>query len=142
MEWTRLNNDVNGNPRYVTHFLALLTEEEKYNDNTSVSEKYAIACKRANKLDGRKYNNKTFGGGIVFTTYNLNGLTQHIRDITGEREPLGCAIAQRIVSALTGNGIDYQRLVDIVYGEMRAIANEQRAGDWLELPGGTCYTRS
>lgn len=142
MEFTRINNDVNGNPRYVVHFLALLTEEESSNYDISVSDKYRIACKRANKLDGRKYNNKSYGGGIVFSTYNLNGLIDHIRDITGKRGPIGCCIAQRLTSALVGNGIDYDKLSTIIYGEFRAIASEQKVGDWLEFPDGTCYTRS
>lgn len=67
---TRINNDVYGNPRYVIHFLALLTDEEK--QSSDIGSKYEIAVKRANKLiGGRKFHNKQYGGGIVFSSYNV-----------------------------------------------------------------------
>lgn len=46
----RVNNDINGNPRYVVHFLAFATDEEMRNDNLSQNQLYAIAKKRANDL--------------------------------------------------------------------------------------------
>ena len=56
---TRVNNDVNGNPRYVFHFLAL-------------ADRYAEAVTVAGKLvGGRKYHTKSYGGGIVFQSYNV-----------------------------------------------------------------------
>ena len=67
---TRVNNDVNGNPRYVIHFLALLTEQEK--QDLSVLNRYAVAIARAKKLfGGKKFHNKQYGGGIVFQSYNV-----------------------------------------------------------------------
>ena len=66
-DFTRLNNDVNGNPRYAFHFLHLINDT----DAGSVSDKYAIAVKRANKIGGRKYHTKGYGGGIVIQSYNL-----------------------------------------------------------------------
>lgn len=71
---TRVKNDVNGNPRYVIHFLALLTDEEKgFKDGASgIINGYAIAIDRAKKLfGGRKFHNKQYGGGIVFQSYNV-----------------------------------------------------------------------
>lgn len=47
IEFTRVNNDFCGNPRYVTHFFSLLNEEEQTISN------YNLAVKRANKLGGR-----------------------------------------------------------------------------------------
>ena len=56
---TRVNNDVNGNPRYVFHFLAL-------------ADRYAEAVTVAEKLvGGKKYHTKSYGGGIVFQSYNV-----------------------------------------------------------------------
>ena len=56
---TRVNNDVNGNPRYVFHFLAL-------------ADHYSGAVTVAKKLvGGRKYHTKSYGGGIVFQSYNV-----------------------------------------------------------------------
>lgn len=56
---TRVNNDVNGNPRYVFHFLAL-------------ADHYVEAVAVAKKLiGGKKYHTKSYGGGIVFQSYNV-----------------------------------------------------------------------
>jgi hypothetical protein len=69
---TRVNNDVNGNPRYVIHFLALLTEEEKDYNGLSLDSRYGVAIARAKKLfGGKKFHNKKYGGGIVFQSYNV-----------------------------------------------------------------------
>lgn len=59
IEVFRVENDVNGNPRYVIHFL-------------DVSENYNEALFKARKIGGKKYRAKWFGGGIVFSSYNLN----------------------------------------------------------------------
>jgi len=72
IEFTRVNNDFYGNPRYVTHFFSLLNEEEQTISN------YNLAVKRANKLGGRKYRGSDFGGGIVFQSYNLDELRKRI----------------------------------------------------------------
>ena len=75
IEFTRVNNDVYGNPRYVTHFLSLLNEEEQTLSN------YNLAVKRANKLGGKKYRGNDFCGGIVFQSYNLDELRKRIIEI-------------------------------------------------------------
>lgn len=77
MEFKRVNSDINGNPRYVTHFLNIPIE----GDGLTVSQKYNLAVKKANKIGGRKYNTKAFGGGIVFTSYNINDLEKHILEL-------------------------------------------------------------
>ena len=59
VEVFRIENDVNGNPRYVIHFLDL-------------SENYNESLFKARKIGGKKYRAKWFGGGIVFSSYNLN----------------------------------------------------------------------
>ena len=75
IEFTRVNNDVYGNPRHVTHFFSLLKEDEQTLSN------YSLAVKRANKLGGKKYRGSDFGGGIVFQSYDLNGLRKRITDM-------------------------------------------------------------
>ena len=70
IEFTRVNNDVYGNPRYVTHFLSFLNEDEQTLSN------YSLAVKRANKLGGKKYRGSDFGGGIVFQSYNIDRTMQ------------------------------------------------------------------
>ena len=70
IEWTRIDNDTNGNPRYVCHFFALIPDLV-YEITVSLSDRYAIACKRANAMGGKKYHTRRFGGGIVFQSYSL-----------------------------------------------------------------------
>ena len=77
MEFTRIKSDINGNPRYVTHFLNIPIQGEEL----TVSQKYDLAVKKAKKLGGRKYHTKSFGGGIVFSSYNLNNLEKEINEL-------------------------------------------------------------
>lgn len=84
INWTKINHDVNGNPRYVCHYLDILTDAE-INDRSGtdfISRRYAIAVKRANKLGGRKFHNRQYGGGIVFCTYSLTELEKRIKELT------------------------------------------------------------
>lgn len=88
IDFTRIKNDVNGNPRYVCHFLSIISDAdrdkaEEMEKNVkpfqfSTSHLYAIAIKKANKIGGRKYHTKNYGGGIVFQSYNVNDLEQAI----------------------------------------------------------------
>lgn len=67
-DFTRINNDVNGNPRYVFHFLQL-------------ADTYEQALKLAKKLGGRKFHNKQYGGGIVIQSYSLEAEIKMINEI-------------------------------------------------------------
>lgn len=78
--FTRVNNDVNGNPRYVIHFLDLLNENEQIPKN-SVDNEYRLAVGKANKIGGKKYNTKAYGGGIIFQSYNLPGLVKQCNEL-------------------------------------------------------------
>lgn len=74
MDIKRVNNDVNGNPRYVVHFLGLITERDEAEapmDITRIEWLKNRALYWARKVGGRVYRGKDFGGGIVFTSYNL-----------------------------------------------------------------------
>lgn len=68
----RVNNDVNGNPRYVTHYLAFLRDDELGPGD------YDIAKQRANKLGFKVYRGKDFGGGFVCQSYNLENDVERI----------------------------------------------------------------
>lgn len=58
IETFRIDNDINGNPRYVVHFMDLGIGLKDYD--------------KINKLYGfKKYTAKWFGGGIVFQSYNI-----------------------------------------------------------------------
>ena len=84
IEFTRINNNASGNPRYVCHFLQLLTREEldrKGDEWIPIAEKYAIALKRSRKLGGRKFHNRQYGGGIVFSCYGTDELEREIKRV-------------------------------------------------------------
>lgn len=87
--FTRVNNDVNNNPRYVIHFLDLISMYDaniidanvRKNSSYTVEESYKIALKKAKTIGGRKYNTKAFGGGILFQSYNLPTLAKECNDL-------------------------------------------------------------
>ena len=84
-DWTRINNDTNGNPRYVLHFLNLNTRAElDANPWIDIPVKYAIAVKRANRIGGKKYHTKSYGGGIVFQSYSLEDTESSILQVLQE----------------------------------------------------------
>jgi hypothetical protein len=90
INWTRVKSDINGNPRYVCHFHNLLTDAElsasayDYQGRQIRPTKYEMAVTRANKIGGRKFHNKQYGGGIVFCTYSLQETETTIERIKGE----------------------------------------------------------
>ena len=89
-DFTKIKHDVNGNPRYVIHFLHLNTEYEdsdaiwKEYGMATISRKYYLAVKRANRIGGRKYHNRSYGGGIVFQSYSIPALIRDIERVVSE----------------------------------------------------------
>ena len=77
ISFTKVNHDVNGNPRYVTHFLNLLDKDYVSPGN------YNDAIYNARKCGGQKYRAKWYGGGILFSTYSLDSLVSEINKVTG-----------------------------------------------------------
>ena len=77
IDFTRVNSDVYGNPRYVCYFGHFLTDKDK--DNNTYN--YETALTRAKKIGGGKYNNKTYGGGIVFQSYNIDEIAKDINEL-------------------------------------------------------------
>lgn len=61
IDFTRVNSDYNGNPRYVCHYTNFVV--------SGANESYEVALARARKLGGRKFHNKQYGGGIVFSFF-------------------------------------------------------------------------
>lgn len=78
IDFTRIQKDVNGNPRVVCHYLNFIKDDEKAS--------YEVAIKRANKLGGRKYNTKLYGGGLVFQCYNIDELEKEIIEFINQLE--------------------------------------------------------
>ena len=73
---TKITNDVNGNPRYVIHFLQIPNLVSK-----GVSNQYDEAIKKARTIGGKKYHTKAYGGGIVFQSYNTQNLVNKINEL-------------------------------------------------------------
>jgi hypothetical protein len=77
----KVNHDQNGNPRWVVHFLNLLTDEECETAHAEAHARstftlgtelmFEKALKKARTVGGVKYRAKWFGGGIVFQSYNI-----------------------------------------------------------------------
>jgi hypothetical protein len=65
----RINNDINGNPRYVVSFLDLLTVADT--QGLDLDQKFNLALQKARKVGGKIYRGKDFGGGIVIQSYNI-----------------------------------------------------------------------
>ena len=85
IEFKRVNRDINGNPRYVTHFTELLTLDEfdSFTGLDKITQAYNLAIKKAKKIGGSKYRGKDFGGGIVFQSYNTEELIRDIHELKG-----------------------------------------------------------
>lgn len=81
IEFTRINNDVNGNPRYVCHFLSVLSDVQGI-DGLSLNDRYNLALRMAKRIGGRKFHNKQYGGGIVFQSYNIHDTEQQILNLS------------------------------------------------------------
>lgn len=73
IEVFRIPNDVNGNPRYVTHFMDL---DIKLTDYDNINKLYGF----------NKYRAKWFGGGVVFQSYNIEDTLNFALDKVKEIE--------------------------------------------------------
>lgn len=91
IDFKRITNDVNGNPRYVCHYSELLTDKDKeelpltvsptFKVNENLSARYERALKRAKEIGGRKFHNKQYGGGIVFQSHNIKETENKINEL-------------------------------------------------------------
>lgn len=73
IEVFRIPNDVNGNPRYVVHFMDL---DIKLADYDNINKLYGF----------NKYRAKWFGGGVVFQSYNIEDTLNFALDKVKEIE--------------------------------------------------------
>jgi len=82
--FTRINNDVNGNPRHIVHFTDCEPPElaDDYRKQFTILQRYSMAVQSAKPWGGKAYRGRAYGGGIVFTAYDfeLAGIIQKIRD--------------------------------------------------------------
>ena len=69
--FTRIDNCVNGNPRYVLHFLY-------------IADDYDAALSIARECGGKPFKIKGVGGCFVFSTYSLPDLISELEHISIE----------------------------------------------------------
>lgn len=93
INFIRIDNDVNGNPRYVCHYLDLLSDNYFKSEDINnpkdgmsasinkISMRYKIALQIAKKIGGKKFNTKQYGGGVVFQSYNIEDTAKRIKEI-------------------------------------------------------------
>ena len=67
----KIDNDTNGNPRYVVHFLSL-----NINDYKNINSLYGF----------NKYRAKWFGGGVVFKSFDIEETLQYALNKVKEAE--------------------------------------------------------
>lgn len=80
---SQIDNDSNGNPRYVCHFLDIVNDRDKHPDCT-ISELYEIALRKARRYGGKKYHTRRYGGGIAFASYSRHEVENYITNLKNQ----------------------------------------------------------
>lgn len=107
IEFTRVQNDTYGNPRFVAHFRSVICEESKIISPLLSSDKYPLALEKCKQFGGRKFHNRQYGGGIVFQSYNNQSLETEI--LGNDEENIGKA--QRLALAVTSDREEYNGMM-------------------------------
>lgn len=84
MNYIRTTNDVNGNPRYVFHFLDFISDNDSATAPQGMNRILYLknlALEKARSLGGKAYRGKDFGGGIVVQSYNVQGTIKQIENL-------------------------------------------------------------
>lgn len=88
MELTRINNDTNGNPRYVFHFMALLNENEMQQIQKETKDPfktlpnyYKLAKQKAKKIGAKAYRSKEVSFYFVVQSYNMGETIKQIEEV-------------------------------------------------------------
>lgn len=147
---TRANNDVNGNPRIVFHWLALRQNAAlKQWDNLQPQGQgltYNLALSLCKSIGGKKYHNQSYGGGIVVTTYNIQSEFDHLDNVvndfvvdnTTNKQLTDIILSNIDISEYIQYG--YKSLKDIIKAEKRS--NKRLSAtvveDWLRGMPSAC----
>lgn len=116
VEFTHAKHDINGNERYIVHFLKFVTDEER--EMLDVFGLYPLAAGRALKY-ATVYRGKDYGGGFVLYSNNLNmtaALIGELRDAYPMLNLTGSPKGQRLHTAIYHDILD--RLADFTPQEL------------------------
>jgi hypothetical protein len=82
--FTREPSDINGNPRYVVDYDALMSADERNNHvcKKPMSELMEITTKRANSIGGKKVRGRW---AYVFQSYSIQATANAIGRVTGRK---------------------------------------------------------
>jgi hypothetical protein len=82
IDFTPINNNYYGNPRYIVHFFSFLSDDERKSFGIHTQRSlYELAVERSRKVKGKKYRGQIYGGGIVLSSYNLRDTAEKIKSI-------------------------------------------------------------
>lgn len=133
IDFTKINNDVNGGPRYVCHYL----DFAPYTPPSEPWQKfeYSEALQMAKSLGGRKFHNKQYGGGIVFQSYNIQGLSDKIEILTGHA--IECHRPPTAGEIKRGHGATHYRTFD----RELLTRRDGELKNWFKADDGLNYSR-
>lgn len=101
----RIANDVNGNPRYVFHYLEL-------------ADDYTTARKLAKKIGARKHTGKNFGGGFVIQSYSLQHTAKEITKVSQRENAKTFSLTLKQIETLKpefeGIVVDWSEEIEII----------------------------
>ena len=129
VSYIRINNDVNGNPRLVVHFLTMLDREELNSTFLNwAGVKYNLALMRAKPLGGKKYHNKSYGGGIVFQEYE-GCLDSRVKQAFSsfEQSKVWTDAQNEIVLSVMNDRASYMKCLDVVKAVFARELSAERA---------------
>ena len=147
---TRVNNDSNGNPRIVIHWLELLgceslsqwdAERQVINGIAEKGLSYNLAQSIASNAGFKKYHNKQYGGGLVVQCYNtqdsLDSL-QYACEVFVAENTSNQALTDHVLSCIDLSEYGCKNLHKIIKSEKRVTRlNSRVVEDWLRgLPSG------
>jgi hypothetical protein len=98
--FTRIKNDINGNPRHIVHFTDCEPPEmaDQLRADYTILQRYEMAVHSARPHGGRAYRGRAYGGGIVFTAYDFEmaALVNRIRDTRRKFSELRQAAGEKL----------------------------------------------
>ena len=68
IRYWRVDSDIYGNPRYIVHYISISSERDK-GGATGPDAVLARFSAARDRVGGKRYRGKWFGGGIVFQSY-------------------------------------------------------------------------